>query len=281
MAELENIATSSVSESSPISDSELVTLFRSHSESAWPIFIERYANYIFSVLRSCGFDYDQAMDRFVYVCEKLSENDCHRLKNVRYAGSFGELKPWLRQVINRLSINWAWSESGRKRLLKPIQKMAKHEQRVFELYFWQGLSPVAIEERLQLEHFQDINLTSVFAALDRIHAELSEKKIWRLVRNLLRAQRMVVLEDIEAEGGATLESAEMGPNPEELFVREEQAQQIRNALAGLSTREALMIQLRYDDAASVAEIAAIVKLTVSEVRKDLQLALTKLRRRMV
>jgi len=281
MAELENIITTSVSESSSISDSELLSLFRSDSESAWRIFLDRYANYIFSVLRSFGFDYDHAMDRFVYVCEKLSEKNYHRLKSVRYAGSYGELKPWLRQVVNRLSINWAWSEDGRKRLLKPIQKMDKQSQRVFELYFWQGLSPVAIEERLLLEHFENVTLADVFAALEQIQSELSEKKIWRLVSNLLRAQRMVALDDIRAEGGAALEPVAMAPNPEDLFARKEQAEQIRNALASLSTRGALIIQLRYDDSASVSEIAAIMKMTVSEVRSELQLALTKLRRKVV
>ena len=279
MAELENIVATGISESSPISDSELLALFRSDSESAWRIFIDRYADYIFSVLRSLGFDYDHAMDRFVYVCEKLSEKGCHRLKSVRYAGSYGELKPWLRQVINRLSISWAWSRDGRKRLLKPIQKMGKQEQRIFELYFWQGLSPVAIEERLLLEHFESVTLAGVLAALDQIHSELSDKKIWRLVSNLLRAQRMVALDDLDAEGSTFLEPVSLAPNPEDLFARREQAQQIRNALACLSTRGALMIQLRYDDSATVAEIAAVMKLTESEVRKELQLALTKLRRK--
>lgn len=262
-----------------LSDDELLMQFQQNPQQAWHSFIDKYADLIFSLLRGMGFDYDQAMDRFVYVCEKLSEKDFRRMKAIKYAGRQGEIVPWLRQVVKRLAINWAWSEDGRRRLLKPIQKMSAREQRVFELYFWQGFSPVAIEERLQLEHFEDVTLATVFEVLDRIHSELSEKKIWRLVSNLLRAQRMVALDDLEAEGGAAFEPVAMSLNPEDLFAQKEQAQQIRNALRSLSTRGALMIQLRYDDSASVAEIAAIMKMTESEVRKELQLALTKLRRK--
>jgi len=264
-----------------LSDDDLLVQFHQDPQQAWQSFIDKYAALIFSLLGGMGFDYDGAMDRFVYLCEKLSEKDFRRMKAIRHTGSQGEIVPWLRQVVKRLCINWAWSEDGRRRLLKPIQKMSAREQRVFELYFWRGFSPVSIEEQLRLEHFDDVTLGDVFAALDRIHSELSEKKIWRLVSNLMRSQRMVALDDPDAEPSASLEPVTMALNPESLFARKEQAEQIRNALASLSTREALMIQLRYDDAASVAEIAAVMKLTASEVRKELELALTKVRRRVV
>ena len=62
-------------EETTLSDTELLTVFHNHAERAWEIFIERYADVILSHLRSLGFDYDQAMDRFVYVCEKLCEQN--------------------------------------------------------------------------------------------------------------------------------------------------------------------------------------------------------------
>lgn len=261
----------------PLSDDDLLVQFQQDPQEAWHAFIGKYADLIFSLLRGMGFDYDQAMDRFVYVCEKLTEKDFRRLKAIQRTGSRGEIVPWLRQVVKRLAINWAWSEEGRRRLLKPIQKLSARDQRVFELYFWQGFSPVSIEERLRLEHFEEVTLSTVFEALDRIHSALSEKKIWRLVSNLLRSQRMLALDDLQGDGSGALEPAAPAPNPEDLFARKEQAQQIRKALATISTRAALMIQLRYDDSATVAEIAAIMNLNESEVRKELQLALTKLR----
>ena len=280
MAELENTVANIPRESGSLSDSELLPLFQQQTELAWRIFLDRYADYIFSFLRSLGFDYDQAMDRFVYVCEKLSENNCHRLKSVRYAGSYGELKPWLRQVVNRLCINWAWSEDGRKRLLKPIQQLAKREQRIFELYFWQGLSPVAIEERLQLEHFENVTLAVVYQALEQIHQKLSEKKLWRLISNLVRTQRTIAFEEHDGEICAGLEPIDAAPNPEESLVQKEQALKVSSALAVLSTQEALMLQFRYDDGASDDQIAAILKLPAPDVRKRLKAALAKLQKKL-
>ncbi len=276
MTELENTV-ANPRESESISDSELLPLFHQKPELAWRIFIDRYGDYLFSFLRSLGFDYDQAMDRFVYVCEKLSEKHWHRLKTVRYAGTYGELKPWLRQVVNRLCINWAWSEEGRKRLLKPIQRMGKREHRIFELFFWEGFSPTAVEERLRLEHFDNVTLAAVFDALEQIHEELSEKKIWRLISNLVRAQRTIALEDINGGIYAGLEPIDAAPNPEESLVQEERARTLSSALAVLSTQEMLLLQFRYDDGATDEQIAAILKLPVPDVRKSLKAALAKLR----
>ena len=51
-----------------LSDDGLLRLFRSEPRRAWDLFLDRYSNYILSVLRHMGFDHDEAMDRFVFVC---------------------------------------------------------------------------------------------------------------------------------------------------------------------------------------------------------------------
>lgn len=75
MRDSRNIATYPPQASTVPSDSELLVLFQTNSAKAWRLFIDRYADGMFSLIRSLGFDYDQAMDRFTYVCEKLCEKD--------------------------------------------------------------------------------------------------------------------------------------------------------------------------------------------------------------
>ena len=259
-------------------DSELLSLFHNHPNQAWRHFIDRYANAIFSLIRSLGFDYDAAMDRFVYVCEKLCEQDFRRLKAIKYAGSRGDLTPWVRQVVKRLCINWAWSEDGRKRLLKPVAQLGAFEQRVFELYFWQGLSPSEIDERLRQEHFGEFAPVAVFEALDLLLSQLSEKKLWRLISNLARTRGSLSLDDVDEETGLGLDVADEQPDPETGLLRQEQDRILQQALGRLSDRQVLVLQFRFEHALSTQEVAEIMRIDEREVKKLVESSLEHLRK---
>jgi DNA-directed RNA polymerase specialized sigma subunit len=261
-----------------LTDGELLTLFQENAQSAWRLFIDRYANAIFSLIRSLGFDYDAAMDRFVFVCEKLCANDFHRLKTIRYAGSHGDLTPWIRQVVKRLCINWAWSEEGRRRLLKPIARLGPLEQRVFELYFWQGLLPSEVEERLRQEHFPGVAPAAVFEALDKILSHLSEKKLWRLISNLARARGPLSLDETGEDSGPSWDVADFEADPESHLLQREQDQILQRALQHLPERQILMLQFRFEHALSLTETARIMRIEEREVRQQLDSSLVLLRK---
>ncbi len=260
----------------PLPDAELPSLFERDPRRAWELFNERYADVIFSHLQRLGFDYDQAMDRFVYICEKLCEQDFRRLKSIRYAGRFGDLKPWIQTVVKRLSINWAWSVNGRKRLLKPIQRLPLQEQRIFELYFWKGLLPSVIQEQIQLEQKQ-ISLPEVFEGLEHIFSVLSQKKLWRLVSNLVRIRRELSLDAVDDETGIGLELVDRKANPEETLMAKEAEDRMNRVLNGLSPRERLLIQFRYQEGMGVKEVAEMLKVPERDVRNELKSALAHLR----
>jgi DNA-directed RNA polymerase specialized sigma24 family protein len=177
------------------SDAELLALFADSPQRAWGLFLERHAGAMLAMLRGLGFDRDQAMDRFVYVCEKLSEDDFRRLRSVRRLGQRSELTPWLRAVVRNLCVNWAWSLEGRRRLLKSIGRLSELDRRVFQLHFWNGRAPSEIFEHLRCTYRHDLSLLDVFESLERILSRLSRKKLWRLVTALARRQRPLSLDD--------------------------------------------------------------------------------------
>jgi RNA polymerase sigma factor (sigma-70 family) len=259
-------------------DTELLTLFQQQPEQAWRVFIDRYADSIFSLIRSLGFDYDQSMDRFVFVCEKLCEKNYRRLKAIKYAGSRGELLPWVRQVVKRLCINWAWSEDGRRRLLKPIQQMSPIEQRIFELYFWHGLLPSQIDECLRQEHFAEIEPATVFEALDNIFSKLSEKKLWRLISNHARARRLVSLDSLDDESNVTWEPPDEQPDPEHGLLKREQDQLLQDALTYLPERQVLVLQFHFEHGLSPREIGGMLRLDEAEVKNLVKTGIERLRR---
>jgi len=261
-----------------LADSELLSLFQTEPHRAWTVFIDRYADTIFKTLQRTGFDYDQAMERFVYVCEKLCEQNFRRLKTIKYAGNQGELTPWLCQVVKRLSINWAWSEEGRDRLFKSIANLSMREQKIFELYFRRGLLPSEIHEQLLLEHEKNLELADVFESLENIFTHLSDNKLWRLMSQLNRTKQTLSFDATDEETGIKFEPVDESHNPEEVLIHKEENKIFEIALESLSVKEKLVLEFRYEEAMAVKDIAEILKLEEREVKNLLKSSFYKLRK---
>ena len=266
-------ARSDVSEA--LSDRELIALFDREPDRAWGLFIDKHADRIFTTLRRLGFDYDEAMDRFVYVCEKLTEGDYRRLRGVRHLGRDGEITPWLVQVVRNLSINWAVSRHGRRRLLKPIAELPDLDQDVFTSYFWQDLRPSEVWERLRSERRLEVTLADVLDSLDRIFERLSATKTWRLVGNLLRRRPSGSLFSEDAEERL----AGREPTPEQAVLRSEAARHLAVALEELPAQERLLVVLRYEEGLPLRDAARHLGLDEPVARAALRRAQRRLKRR--
>ncbi len=259
-----------------LSDQETIALLGREPRVAWRAFLERYANYILAVLHSLGLDRDQAMDRFVYVCEKLSENDFRRLRSVRYVGPEGGLKPWLNQVTRRLATNWVWQRSGRRRLSRPIERRSMRDQTIFKSYFWDGLSAVEIHETLKATTYPSLQLADVLDSLEAIFQTLGPKRIWRLVAQKARRARPVSLD--AAYQAIGYEPEDGNRDPERRLLAAEEATSLNAAFEGLSVRERLVARLRLEEALAVSEISTLVGIERRDVENTLKRALRKLRR---
>ena len=259
------------------SDEELLGRFAADPEGAWDLFLDRYSGLILSTLYHLGFDHDEAMDRFVYVCEKLCEEDFRRLRSIRFTGREGELTPWLRTVVKRLSVSWAWSVNGRRRLFKSIAELPELEQRVFQLYFWRGLTPSEIHEQLRLEEPAGVRPIEVFDALEVIFSHLSENQRWRLMGQLLRNREPIPIASRQGEDGVGFEPRAGEADPEQVALLSERRQGVASALAELGPRERLILQLRYEEALSLAEVAKVMSLSLSAVKSSVGRSLGRLR----
>lgn len=264
-------------ESEELADNELLELFRDQPERAWDLFIHRYADLVLSTLRHLGFDRDEAMERFVYVFEKLSEDAFRRLREIRFAGTRGELVPWIRAVVRNLSVSWARSADGRRRLFKSIEVLSSRERRVFELYFWHGLTPAEILEHLRYETSHEPTFADVLDALDTVFEHLTENQRWRLASRLARHRVAVAIEQADPTTGAYFEPASVDADPEESLLKKDVAERVGRALGSLAARDRLILQLRYEETLSLTEVAEIVRVSVSTVKSSLRSSLAKLR----
>ncbi len=262
-----------------VTDTDLLKLFQDNPQHAWSLFCDKYSDFIYTILRRAGFDYDEAMERFVYVFEKLCEQDFRRFKTIKYVGNDGDLTPWLRQVLKNLCVNWAWSVDGRKRLFGFVAEMPPREQRVFQLYFWQGNTPFEIYENLRLEHDKTVEVGDVFDALETIFARLSEKKLWRLMSNLNRMRKTLSLDLENEDSNFFIEPIdENALDAEENLLKKESFGQLKLAFETLSAREKLVVQFRYEETMTLGEIAEMLGWEERETTNLHKSAIYKLRK---
>lgn len=264
-----------------LSDDELLGLFQTDSRQAWDLFLDRHSNYILSVLRHMGFDHDEAMDRFVFVCEKLCEKDFRRLRGIASTGSRGDLAPWLRTVVRNLAVSWAWSVDGRRRLFKSVTELSERHQRVFELHFWQGRHPSEICEQLRVETQEELGLLNVLQLLEEVFAHLSSSQRWRLMSRLSRERQAVSIAVEDPETGWVFEPPSLGPNAEERLLAHERRDLADKALDALEPQARLILQLRYEQCLSLSEVAALTDLSVSSVKRSQRISFEQLRRQLV
>ncbi|MEM7352691.1 MAG: sigma-70 family RNA polymerase sigma factor [Acidobacteriota bacterium] len=268
-----------------ISDDQLLGLFHRKPQRAWRAFLDRYADRIIGQLRGLGFERDEAMDRFVWVCERLARDDFRRLREVRSTGRQGELVPWLRQVVRNAAIEWGWSKTGRRRLFRSVERLDELDQSVFRHHFWSGLPPAAIVEALQAEGHSDCGPPQVYEALERILRHLDAGQRWRLLSQLARRRQPQQLEATADDGGATWEPVGREPNPEALLLAAERIRSVSEAIRQLPAEDRLVFKLRYEDALTLADISAItsrglttVKASLRRSRKLLQVSLEEVDR---
>lgn len=83
-------------------------------ERAWSDFLQEYSRLILHAARSFGGSYDEAMDRYAYVLERLRHDDYRRLR-MYVADGRGKFTTWLVVVVRRCCLDESRSRYGRPR----------------------------------------------------------------------------------------------------------------------------------------------------------------------
>ncbi len=239
--------------------------------SGWDDFVKEFSDFVYSEIRRLGFDYDESMDRFVYVFEKLREKDYRRLRNLSGLRSDSSFPGWLRTTVRNLTLDWLRQQEGRRRLGKEIAALSPLKQRIFELYFYHGSPPSLILEELRRASF-DATLLEVLDAIEEILELLTPKKIWRLIARLRERQSSYSDEEESAQ------QVSSDPTPEQAALERQQKQRLEQALSLLSKEQRFVFLSRYEHGMSLAEVAASANLSVEKADSLLRSARYKLRK---
>jgi DNA-directed RNA polymerase specialized sigma24 family protein len=131
-----------------------------------------YSNLFLKIIWQFEKDVDAVMDRYLYVCTRLSANDFAVLRRYRKldGGDAPQLVHWLAVVVRNLCVDAHRAEHGRRRLPKALLRLPEFERKVFQLYYWNGASTDEIAH--QLEQSTNGSPAAVDEVLQRIERAL-------------------------------------------------------------------------------------------------------------
>ncbi len=121
-----------------------------HTGTTWKEFLRQHSLILLKIIWQFEHDYDEAMEKYVYVCRKLAENDFAILKRFRQQGGDNPPKftTWLAAVTHNLCIDAHRATHGRRQLPRAILRLSEFDREVFRLYYWKGYSRDEIEQHL-------------------------------------------------------------------------------------------------------------------------------------
>ena len=116
------------------------------SELAWKEFLDLYSNLFLSIIAKYTKAHDEAMEKYLFICAKLCNDNFRILKKFNPANNFRKpkLSTWLTVVIRNLCVDEFRSNHGRRRLPTAIKSLNDFEVCVFKLRYWFGYKETEI-----------------------------------------------------------------------------------------------------------------------------------------
>jgi len=247
-----------------VNDEEILTnlLAGKAGQEPWKAFLIRFSNLILKVIWAFEKDYDEVMEKYLFVCTKLAENDFARLRKFRLKeGPSPMFTTWLAAVTQNLCIDAHRARHGRKQLPRAVARLEEFDREVFCLYYWRGCSIEELEHRALL---RKLGVASVKESLDRIGHVLSGQPV--------AARTPVALVSFDEHETAGESDADND--------FEELENWLNQWISTLSSQEQMILRLRFWEDMTGPEIANAMRITPRQrVYPLLQRALESLRQK--
>ena len=240
------------------SDASLLSQLKTpNARAAWTEILNRYASLIMKTVSQFDYQQERKDDCFLFVCEKLFENDCKRLLNYD-AKRNASFRTWLITVVFNLCVVWHRKEFGRAFLLPAVSALPSFDQFVFRYSFEQGMSSQECLQALSTD-FPDVTRNQLSRAVSRVHQALTPRQRWQIGVRHRRKQRRRDL-----KGDSRLQDVDQLPTPTlDPCIRAEKQQELdalEAALANLPARQRLLLHLRFTAGLTLDQIAVFLHL---------------------
>jgi RNA polymerase sigma factor (sigma-70 family) len=224
---------------------------------AWAAFLDTCSPVILQVVNLFENNADAVADGFLFVCEQLSKNRFHRLKQFREEGA-ASFTTWLRLVVRRLCIDWHRKEFGRSRIFESIGRLSDVDQAVFRTVYEDGMRADGALPALRAR-FPQLTQAELQESCERIQQSLSSRQLWLLStrKPKLSSLDWMLADDRESQQDQVRDPA---PDPETVATNKQQQGSLNRALAGLTAGERLLIRLRYEQELTLEQVARVAGL---------------------
>ena len=231
----------------------LAGLASEHPESSWDRFLRDYSPHILHVAHRYENDASSVTDCYLFVCEKLSDNDFSRLLKFKPVGP-AKFSTWLTAVVANLCIDWRRKRYGRRRAVRVVQQLPDLEQDVFHCLYESGMTRTECMHALR-HRYGGITDRDIAKINSRIHSLLSSKQRWQLAA---RKGEEISLSETNPEVQPGNEPTDPGPEVASLVQSEQDRERLAEAMAQLSPDERLILRLRYEQDLTLEEVARLM-----------------------
>lgn len=250
-------------------ESLLTELADSRNSAAWRFFLRRYGPAIMSTARQHAPDPQDAQDCFIYICEKLCEDSCRRLRSFDPSRG-GTFRTWLIATASNHCTDWCRARYGRPGIPPAIRALPGLAQLAFQLNVVEGLDRESC--LIGLRHrFPETTRSQLSDALAAVHTALSPRQRWKYT--VFRQRGRVVPPEL----GEHPVGPEGEANPLTLAATNEGHAILDTALSRLTAQQRLALRLRYAQEMTLEEVAAVLGLDdLHQARRIIQAALSAL-----
>ncbi len=252
--------------------SDLLHRLRSvDANPAWAEFVDLYSALIMKVVSQFEYGQDRDTECFLYVCEKLSDQQFRRLQKFNVAGK-AKFSNWLATVVFNLCVDWHRTEFGRATVLPAITVLPAFDRLVYRHCYELGMTRDACYQTIKTD-FPELTNDQLSASLRRIHSLMTPRQRWRLgLRNRRRDGTSA-----DSSGSLLKHLEAPGPQPDSLAQSREEIAELENALAHLTTDQRLLLHLRFQEGLTFKRIAELEQLgDPHRARRHIQTALDAL-----
>lgn len=117
------------------------------------------------------------MEAYEYVCRRLADDDFARLRTYDPGrrGTPVKVSTWLSVVVQNLCLEPRRRKEGRRRYPKAVAELSEFEQKVFELYFWEGYSAREVVQVIEASsQYESDDVGPALRRLWALHEESSK-----------------------------------------------------------------------------------------------------------
>jgi RNA polymerase sigma factor (sigma-70 family) len=194
-----------------------------------------------------------ANDCFLYVWEKLHEDESRRIRAFKGESSF---RTFLYSVTNKLIIDFRRTRFGYKVLPKYYWEFDEINRYIFKLFFYQNLTPAWAENATRAEF--KISEEEVQRRVDEVEKRMKESRL--RLETLAEKEPMLLGKEVD-----TLASENKEANPEESIIsmeveqrREKILQVLKEEIRKLEDEDALILQLYFEHGLTAKEISRAI-----------------------